>query len=640
MVCAAIITALVLTVTCLSTVHAQVRPDSVRTDTLRRPGAPLDSQVAPGVSVDSAARELRQRRIDSIVAFRRIDTIKAPFVNFEMPRSFELDDRLRFNRTEILSSGATNLADLLDRVPGVTTYRTGWLASVHVAAFLGDFARVRVFMDGVEMDANDARSNGILDLVDVPLWTMDEIVIERAAGETRVWCRTSTVTRTTPYTRTDVFTGDLNTNGFRGLFARRFGNGMALQVNGQQYATQQGRSSAFGTTKAKGKGDGGNQTLSARVGMAKRRWSIDAYGTVITRDRDGQAGLDSAPDVAAYKAARREGYVRFGYGDSTNGLWSQLILSSLRTRLEGIRPDTLRDTTVRSDTTRSREQKVLAVGYRTKAMQLSFTERLRTFGGNAYSSPAIRAAYALNRVSAGVFVEKTPLDSSQHADVSVKFTPFPWLGISGGQSLRMFDAETARDNETVTRIQAGVNWNRWWLTGGVMQQSAFQQVAPSIIVGAVPRLIADDGTGGNVSSTAVTFGAHGPLYKALSLDMQGIRWNNSLLYRPQLSVRTDLGLVTNWLSRFPRGEFGFNAHIIHELRDPITFPYAVAATAGPVYVQSPRAQVYTALVEIRIQRAVLFYQFHNMSGQPYQLTPGIPMPRQVQMYGVRWEFWN
>ena len=97
---------MLLTVTSFSTVHAQVRPDSIRTDTLRRPGAPLDSQVAPGVTADSAARELRQRRIDSIAAFRRIDTIKAPFVNFEKPRSFELDDRLRFQHPIL---GASNI---------------------------------------------------------------------------------------------------------------------------------------------------------------------------------------------------------------------------------------------------------------------------------------------------------------------------------------------------------------------------------------------------------------------------------------------------------------------------------------------------------------------------------------------------
>jgi hypothetical protein len=34
--------------------------------------------------------------------------------------------------------------------------------------------------------------------------------------------------------RVDVFTGDLNTNAFRGLFARRWRNGMLLQLGGQQ----------------------------------------------------------------------------------------------------------------------------------------------------------------------------------------------------------------------------------------------------------------------------------------------------------------------------------------------------------------------------------------------------------------------
>jgi len=619
---------------------AQVRPDSVRTDSLRRPGAPLDSAKPAVPLLDSAAQARAQRRIDSIAAFRRGDTVKTPFPRFEKPVSFEIDERLRFTRDQILSSEATNLIDLLDRVPGVVSYRTGWLASAHVASYLGDFTRIRVFMDGVELDANDPRSNRILDYSDVYLWMLDEIVIERAAGEVRVWCRTATVNRVTPYTRTDVFTGDLNTNGFRGLFGRRFMNGLTLQVAGQQFATQQGRASAFGSTAAVGRGDGANQTLNARFGWAKARWSADVYGVVTTRDREAQAGIDSTPDVVAFKGARREGYLRLGYGDTSNGFWAQAMFNSLRMRLEGIADPEQEDTTIRSDTTRSREQKVLAVGYRTNSWQVSLTERLRTFGGQAWHSPAVRASYTTRLLSAGLFVENTPLDSSQHADASVRVAPLPWLVLGASHSLRQFDDTTQRDDEIVTRVEGGLHWKKWWITGGVVRQTQFRQAAPTLIVGNVTDIIETGANGAQLVSTAIQFGARGTIFKSLRLDVQGARWTNDLTYRPQITVRSDLSLTTSWLGRFPRGEFGFNAHVITEYRDAFLFAYFGGNNRGPIIVRSQISRPITALVEIRIQRAVIFYQFHNVSGQPYVYVPGIVMPRQVQMYGVRWEFWN
>ena len=561
------------------------------------PTTGIDSVKPPVPLLDSAAQARAQRRIDSIATFRRGDTIKAPLAHFEIPLSLDIDNRLRFNRNQILTSEATNLSELLALVPGVTRYATGWLASAQMAAYGGDFARVRVFMDGIEMDANDTRSNGILDLVDVHLWLLDEIVIERAAGEIRVWCRTSSTTRMTPYTRTDVYTGDLNTNGFRGLFSRRFMNGAALSVNGEQFATQQGRQSQFGTTTAVGKGDGGGQILNARVGYARGKWSGDVYGVVSTRDRDSQAGFDSTPPIKAYRGARREGLVRVGYGDTASGMWSQLVFNSLRTRLEGLRAKADTDTTIHSDTTRSREQKMFAIGYRTNTMQLSFTERLRTFNGQAWSSPALRAGYSSRLLAAGLFAERQALDSSKH-------------------------------------VEGGVLWRDRWFTVGAIRQSDFLQKPPTLLTGNSVTQFATP------ASLGLTFGARGKLYREIGLDVQGVRWNGAAVYRPQFSTRTDLSLVTNWLSRFPKGEFGVNLHVIHELRDPITFSFTSDTTRKQVVITSLRSQIFTTLFEIRIQRAVIFYHFHNMTGQPYELVPGIVMPRQVQMYGVRWEFWN
>ncbi|MGV3707834.1 MAG: hypothetical protein ACO1Q7_03265 [Gemmatimonas sp.] len=631
----------------LATAHAgaQTRVDSARTDTLRRP--PADTARPPAPPVDSAAIMREQLRRDSIIAFRRRDTIKAPIAHFEKPREHDADQRYRFDRNQILTSEATNLSELLATVPGVTHYATGWLVSAHLVSYAGNFGAVRVFMDGVEMDWNDPRSNGVPDLVDVQLWMLEEIVVERAAGEIRVWCRTYSSSRTTPFTRTDIYTGDLNTNGFRAIFGRRFGNGALLQVNGEQMATQQGRQTIFGSGSSggDGRGGGGKQTLNARVGWARRKLSFDVFGTVITRDRDEQAGRDSTPTLVGYKGARREGYVRLAYGDTATGLWSQVLLGALRTRLEGIPAPLVGNDTipVPSDTTGNRGQKVFALGYRTKTFSLSATERLRTFNGQTWHAPAVRADYYTSFLSAGVFAERQDVDSSQHVDATVRLAPFKWFAVTGSHSLRMFDDSTgvdstARANESMSRVEGMLEWRGRRLTVGAIRQSDFLQRAPTLITGAFTPVFRGP------ASTGFTAGVRGKLYKEIGLDLQGIRWSNGgetgTIYRPQLQTRTDLSLVTNWLSRFPKGQFGINLHVIHELRDPMTFHYAVDSVGTAVPITSLRNQIFTTLFELRIQRAVLFYHFHNMTGGAYELVPGVIMPRQVQYYGLRWDFWN
>ena len=170
---------------------AQIRPDSARKDTSRvAVPVPLSSGVdtlAKRTSASDSAVFVREvARTDSIRRAIAADTIKDPLARFERPYDFETSPRLRFSREEILSSGAVNLADLLDRIPGVTTYRSGWIAGVHAASFAGDTRRIRLFVDGVEMDAIEPRNGGALDLTDVQLWTLEELVVERAAGEVRV----------------------------------------------------------------------------------------------------------------------------------------------------------------------------------------------------------------------------------------------------------------------------------------------------------------------------------------------------------------------------------------------------------------------------------------------------------------------
>ena len=128
----------------------------------------------------------------------------------------------------------------------------------------------------------------------------------------------------------------------------------------------------------------------------------------------------------------------------------------------------------------------------------------------------------------------------------------------------------------------------------------------------------------------------GPIYKAIGVDIVATRWASSDAYRPQLHARSEVNLITQWLSRFPSGNFGIHAAVIHEYRDIAQFP----VSGGFVRTTTESSNVFTGLLEIRILRGIISYQVRNFNGLVHQIVPDFYMHRAVNLYGVRWEFWN
>src|SRR5436190_13791456 len=261
-----------------SVLGAQVR-DTTRTkrDTVRGRGDTVTAKPDTGAKRDTT-RDVRVRvpagpdsllRRDSLLHRDSVraqnpprDTIKAPLVNAEAPVLADPTGSFVWDRRDLFSTGALTVEDLLERVPGVTTVRSHWISEPMIGAFLGDPGRVRVFLDGLELEELDPRMHGAWDLTQIPLWALDDIRIERGASEIRIYIRSWRVDRTTPYSRTDIYTGDLNTNLYRGLFGRRYQHGEALQIAGQQYGTNPGRTVESSDQLG----------VLVRVGIARKGW--------------------------------------------------------------------------------------------------------------------------------------------------------------------------------------------------------------------------------------------------------------------------------------------------------------------------------------------------------------------------------
>ena len=127
----------------------------------------------------------------------------------------------------------------------------------------------------------------------------------------------------------------------------------------------------------------------------------------------------------------------------------------------------------------------------------------------------------------------------------------------------------------------------------------------------------------------------GPLFGGLGIDAWAVQWSGSGdRFQPEWQSRSELNYTSNFLKQFPRGDFEVRAAGVYEYRSATNFPLA----AGDF--RTLAGKTVSALLEIRIMRAVISYQQRNILGYQYDIVPGFELPRVLAIYGVRWDFWN
>jgi hypothetical protein len=601
-----------------------------RDTTIKIPAPPHADSI---MRRDSLARldSLRRRdslaRRDSIV---RADTARAPLAHAESPPAFGIASTMRWNRAELFATGALTVQDLLDRVVGVTPLRSGWIAAPAVAAYLGDVRRVRVYYDGVERDELDPRAGGALDLSQINLWSIEDAAIEQGPGEIRVHLRSWRVTNTNPSTRTDISTGDQQTNLFRGFFGRRYQRGEVLQVAAQEY----------GTTPPLRFGSSSDQIGGvARVGWARGPWSADLFANLVSRHRGvitaSEGSSDSIPSV---DSKRTDAYLRAAFGDpDMSAAWVQVLASLGRYEYTGIRTllpaDSLAvpDSELASlDTSTFRSQYVLSAGLSRMGGRVSATERWRAGAGAKLATLALRGSYAFGPFAVSARYEGKGVDSISHSDVVAQAAPLSFVALIAGAG-RSSD-ERVKDSTSTTgylRGEIGLRLRGLWFVGGIVRRDSARLAPPRIFDTSFTRRSEE-------SVSGVTAAIRGRLWGPLYVNAWGVRWSDSLgVYRPRYQTRSELYVSTNLIERFPSGNFGLLASIIHEYRSNSHFP---VGSAGLVRVSGYRT--YSTQLEIRIADAVVSWQFRNFLGERYTQVPGFNAPRQTSFYGVRWQFWN
>ena len=595
--------------TAQDTTRARRDTARVRRDTTVR--VPIPPQADTIMKRDSTAQ--RDSAMRARLARLAADSIKTPLARAPMPVVVDVArPELRWDRAALFATGALTLLDLLERIPGLTAFRGGWLATPMIGAYLGDIRRVRVFYDGMELDPLDPRMNGAVDLSSIQLWTAEEVRIERGADEIRVHVRSWRAERTTPYTRADVATGDQEANLYRAFFGRRFQRGEALQVSAQQLSA----------TPARLGNSSNHAAVHVRLGWARRWWRVDGTLLRSTPDRGTIRALpatDFRVSVVGVAATETNGYLRVAYGDPEAGPWAQLVVGGHEYKFRG-RPNADQPE-ADADTTLYQAQYVLAGGLSWRGIRISATDRLRALQGEQSHSPEVRASFTSGPLAASLLGEKRGSDDPR-LEAMIRLTPIRFIAVGGAVS-----AVGEGTGQTSARAEAAVRVGELWFGGGGMRRASRSLAAPTIYSDRF-----EPESEGAITGAFATI--RGRIWGPFFADVVGIRWQDIGFLRPRYQARSEVYVATTLPRRFPSGNFSLLASLVHEYRSHTLFPTAAGADRAGGY------RLLSGLVEIRILQAVLTYQYRNLLVEQFVTIPRYQMPRQTQFYGVRWDFWN
>jgi hypothetical protein len=326
-------------------------------------------------------------------------------------------------------------------------------------------------------------------------------------------------------------------------------------------------------------------------------------------------------------------YLRGSFGAVGSGPWLELVAASHEIR-ESSPVITAEQIATRgfvadsADTTRSRTQLVATGGFNRWGASITLTERLRRYEGEAFNALSARAEIDTRLVAAGIFAEYDDERDVRQTDGNLRLTPLPFIAFAGGVSEQAAKGPRAAvPSSRSVRGEAAVRLLGPWLYAGVVRSDTVFTRAPSMYDTAYAA-------SGAASRTATYGGVRGAIWRGLGAQAHYTRWEPGQGYLPEYQTRVELNFATRWLSRFPRGDFGLHSWIAYDYRPSVSFP----TRSGAQEITIP-SHVFSGLLEIRIMRAAITYQTRNMFGFQHDIVPGF-LVRPVQIYGVRWDFWN
>lgn len=537
-----------------------------------------------------------------------------------------------WDRAALLRSPALSVADLLERMAGLNRVRAGYYTQpemvVSPASLSGD---VEVLIDGFPLDPLTGTT---FDLSRIAVTDLEALRVERRGGRLRIELTMLDLVpprgslESSPergaYTRVQVATGDLDTDGLAGAFAApRFLIGpvviAASRLNSDGFArTQPGRSSS----------------AWLRWGMLRERWGVHAEYRRATMEREEGSILpgETRREDAILRARVRpleflSAELYAGHSEEDDLFIDDSVTTELATTHWG----------VRSAYDRGWVGTQAALRFRNGD------------GGPSRAAELIGDLRPLPWIGLSAEVRHESWEDDAFRTLSAGGRVGPWLGArlfaewsDGEHGLAWLTREDGTPSVQRTRLRAGIDWQLGgWRVGAAALRAEGDSVAPPVIPGVGPfgsRLLSLY-PGFELTGVEATFRI--PIvYEPFGLEGAYTRLSagsDGFLSIFQATEQARAALVYHD-APLDGGQLEVMARLEAEFRGETRVPSATEV--GTVVVLGPTQRLDFEL-SIRVLDVHAFVHWQNiLHRQRLQDLPGLTLPGQTAYFGVKWELWN
>lgn len=537
-----------------------------------------------------------------------------------------------WDRAALLRSPGLSVADLLERIPSLTRVRAGYYAQpelvVGPAALSGD---VEILLDGFPLDPLTGTT---FDLSRIAVTDLEAVRIERRGGRLRIDLTmvdlapprepTDSVPEGGAYTRVQVATGDLDTDGLAGAFAApRFLIGPIIVAASRLNSDGVGRAQP-----------GRSSSAWLRWGLLRDRWGVHAEyrRETIERSQGSSApGESRRQDVTVRARARPIGFLTAelyaGHSEEADLFIDDSVTTKLATTHWGARSTYDHGPVSTHGALRFRNGEggpglaaELIGDVRPLAwVALSGEARHEDWGDDAFRT--LGAAARLGPFfGARVFAE--------------------WS--DGEHGLAWLAREDATPSVRRAQMRAGIDWRfGGWRAAAAALRAEGDSVAPPVIPGIGPFGVRTLPLYPGFDMTGFEASIRVPLVLQ-GLGLEGgytrlIAGSTGFLsvFQPVEQARAalvyhDLPLATDQLEIMLRLEAEFRG----EMRVPSATETEALATVEPT-------QRLDLDLSIRVIDVHAFLSWQNLlNRQGLNDLPGLGLPGQTAFFGVKWEMWN
>lgn len=528
--------------------------------------------------------------------------------------------RLTFTRDSLIWLGAQTLGELLGTIPGVYVARAGFLGLPEYIQYGGrGGAALEIHWDGVRLEPLGTDSL-FWDPARIPLTYLARVDVEVRPAGLRVYLVSERHAGAAPRSVVRIMSGVFDTGGYAALFQLRRPTGIALDLGGDFLGTEQ----VGGPGRSDQRFD-----LWAKVG-----WHDELAGVTyqVRRNAVNRAPLPTpagGPGVAEARGARTDQMFSLRAGTARHGMGFQAALDLVASGWTSDSGFAVPDQSLR--------QAQLAVGYH----RPTWSAALRARAADARTNYAIDGSASWVPVPGVVLAGEAQhawhpggrVSSGLHGTVGLYRGPVALVGeIGRREALRAPAIADDQPVETLDRA-ARLALDLGFVAGAVrvVERDGFAPIAyPDLPLVAALRP--------TPAATYVVASARLRPSRALTLAA----WYSDPIagappdLEPPTHARAEVTLRSKFWRTFRSGAFDLRLQLAMESWS--TGAAGVDATGAALAL--PGATFWETQIAFQIVGFTGFWMLKNMRLAEAGYVPQLLYPRNVQLFGVRWEFFN